>query len=55
MESTFVSSSEHNSAHIFNDPREELYIKLIPFVPNNRPTRYRIFFDVPIYDLHVPM
>ena len=36
MESTFVSSSEHNSAHTFNDPREQLNTKLILSVPINR-------------------
>jgi hypothetical protein len=34
MESTFVSSSEHNLTHIFNDQREELYTKLILSFPN---------------------
>jgi hypothetical protein len=36
MENRFVSSSEHNSAHTFNDPREQLNSKLILSVPSNR-------------------
>jgi len=36
VENRFVSSSEHNSAHTFNDPREQLNTQLILSVPSNR-------------------